>query len=239
MTSPEGDASRQLDLMVAHIEALFSHDRENRLVAVNDAGHDAAPRCFVGRTESSVVCRTRFDVGDDDRDALTAAARAVVVGQSAWADPIDDASFRTILERKAHVGRVWSGPGFGFPPTLPTGADALRVLPDDVDVLRPHFEGWISDVLSGEVVVARLLDGHAVAVCATVRRTNAAGEAGVETAPTFRGRGYAAPCVCEWARVVGAEGRIPLYSTSWTNVASRALARKLGLVQFGSDLHLT
>jgi hypothetical protein len=32
---------------------------------------------------------------------------------------------------------------------------------------------------------------------------------------------------------------IPLYSTSWQNQASLALARKLGLIQYGADLHIT
>jgi hypothetical protein len=34
-------------------------------------------------------------------------------------------------------------------------------------------------------------------------------------------------------------GRMPLYSTSWDNTASRALARSLGLVQYGATLQLT
>jgi len=72
-----------------------------------------------------------------------------------------------------------------------------------------------------------------------VRVTPVAYEVGVETAPEFRGRGYAAPVVAAWARVVREAGRIPLYSTSWENTASQAVARKLGLVQYGSDLHLT
>jgi predicted GNAT family acetyltransferase len=86
---------------------------------------------------------------------------------------------------------------------------------------------------------ALVVDGHAVAVCASVRHTSVADEAGVDTAASFRGRGFAGQVAAAWAQAVRAESRIPLYSTSWQNDASRAVARKLGLAQFGSDLHLT
>ena len=45
--------------------------------------------------------------------------------------------------------------------------------------------------------------------------------------------------VAGWARAVREAGVEPLYSTSWQNAASRAVARKLALVPFGSDVHIT
>jgi hypothetical protein len=34
-------------------------------------------------------------------------------------------------------------------------------------------------------------------------------------------------------------GSLPLYSASWTNRASISVARKLGLVLYGEDVHWT
>jgi hypothetical protein len=43
--------------------------------------------------------------------------------------------------------------------------------------------------------------------------------------------------VAGWAAAVRAEGRLPLYGTSWANRASRGIARNLGLVLYGEDCH--
>ena len=77
--------------------------------------------------------------------------------------------------------------------------------------------------------------GHPVSVCFCARRTAAAAEAGVETAAAFRGRGYGPRVVTAWAAAVRSQGLVPIYSTGWENNASRAVARKLGLVPFATD----
>ena len=78
-----------------------------------------------------------------------------------------------------------------------------------------------------------------MSVCRSVRITPAAHEAGVETLPAFRGRGYAPDVVAGWARVVQSLGAMPFYSTSWENTASQAVAKKRHLVPYGTDLHVT
>ena len=81
--------------------------------------------------------------------------------------------------------------------------------------------------------------GTPVSACFSSRTSAGASEAGVETLPEFRRRGYASAVTAAWARHVRAAGRVPLYSTSWDNLASQHVARRLGLLLYGADLHIT
>ena len=84
-----------------------------------------------------------------------------------------------------------------------------------------------------------MVDGQAAAVCASVRMSSAAHEAGVETSPAFRKRGLAIAVVAAWAERVRLAGAIPIYSTSWDNVASQAVAARLGAELIGTDFHIS
>ncbi len=87
--------------------------------------------------------------------------------------------------------------------------------------------------------LALVEENRAVSVCRSVRITPDAHEAGVETLPEFRGRGYAKDMVAGWARAVQSLGALPLYSTSWDNTASQAIAKKLHMKLYGADFHVT
>lgn len=233
--SPASDRT----LMRLHIEALFTHDAEGNLDRVNDPSGTPAPRLFVGRTVEGVVRRFRHDVDRETRRALDTALHDGHLEQHTLDSRIDPSPYQAILGRVAPVQRTWEGPAFVFPDEIPTSRDAVRLTHENAQLLRPYLEPWLPDVDLGLPMFALVVDGHAVAVCASVRHTSVADEAGVDTAASFRGRGFAGQVAAAWAQAVRAESRIPLYSTSWQNDASRAVARKLGLAQFGSDLHLT
>ncbi|MDQ5850932.1 MAG: hypothetical protein M3380_02455 [Chloroflexota bacterium] len=84
-----------------------------------------------------------------------------------------------------------------------------------------------------------LEDGGAVAFCFSSRLTARAASAGLETLEAYRRRGHGTAVVAGWAAAVQRLGRVPLYGTSWDNVASQGVARKLGLVCFGAGFSIT
>jgi len=227
------------ELMRAHIDALFTCDDGGDLVRVNEPNGAPAPRFFLGMTAAGVVWRFRHDV-----DAVLRRELKAVVDEDVRPGPptnaLSSSRFESILAMAEPVRHTETGPAFSFPPSLPTSvAGTVRITEANADLLTPFLEPWLPDVQASQPLMAFVSDGHAVAVCGSVRQTPVAYEAGVETHPSYRRRGYAAAVAAGWAQAVREIGRIPLYSTSWQNAASRAVAHKLGLICFGSDLHIT
>ena len=134
-------------------------------------------------------------------------------------------------------GRVIWGLAFSFPAHLPTSADESVTPIADEAQLAPHFSGWhAGEIAAGRSPVMAISDnGHPVSICFCARRSPVAAEAGVETAAPFRGRGYAPRATAAWANAIQQIGLTPLYSTSWDNTSSLAVARKLKLIAFATD----
>lgn len=227
------------ELMRIHIDALYRHDARGRMVRVNEPMGKAAPRFFLGRTTQGNERRFRHDLEPDLARELEALCGDEAYGDELLRPPYGATNYARVLARAAPVERVWAGPAYRFPADVPVASGTVPITGENLGLVRPLFPDWLDDVAACQPFVALVVDGRAVSVCCSVRTTPVAHEAGVETHPELRGRGYAALVVSAWARAVQDLGRIPLYSTSWQNTASQAVAGKLGLVRYGTDLHIT
>lgn len=236
------DADRHL--LDLQIETLFRLDGTGRLLATNDAARGPAPRFFLGRTRAGNVARYRDDLPDEVVAALgRLVAAEPVTGELTGEPPIGAAAMRAALGRHAPIGVEWRGPAYRFPevPVPNAAATAIPVVAiaaDNADLLAGAFAPWRPTLPAIRPCVAAVVRGEVVAVCHAARRSAAAAEAGVETLPAFRGRGYGAATVAAWAIAVRRAGLTPLYSTAWQNTASRRLAARLGLVLYAEDFHL-
>ena len=230
-------ASDWLDL---HLRALFVHDGRGRILARNALDGGRAPRFFLGRTPHG----NRWRFRDDLPDALVVRLEALCADEPVAADlqdpPRHDARYRAILAGHAPLEETFAGPAYRFPPGLPpTTGDLVPLTAENAGLLRGgDLEPWLEDIGQSEPLVALVHEGRAASVCGSVRITPEVHEAGVETSVSARGRGFAPAVVAAWARAVRELGAEPLYSTSWENTASQAVARKLRLIPYAADYWL-
>jgi hypothetical protein len=130
-------------------------------------------------------------------------------------------------------GEFESGPAFEFPQRIPLFGEAVLI--HHVEQLQGSFRGWTAAELPGRSPIMAICEkGVPVSICFNARASELVAEAGVETAPEFRGRGLAGLATAAWAAAIRASGRTPIYSTSWSNGPSLAVAGKLGLIACAS-----
>jgi len=235
-----GDAAAQGDLALLdrQITTLFRLDAAGDLLAINEPDGRTTPRLFLGRT----LMRNRWHLRHDLPAALRAELARILAAEPIATDlatsPVTAAALRAALAAHAPLVNEWSGPAWHFLEVLPQ-QEAAAMLLTDATPLRHTFPGWARDFATSQPGAAILQGGEAVAVCFSSRTSAGAAEAGANTLPAWRGRGYARATVVTWAGAVRAAGRTPLYSTSWDNAASRGVARSLGLRLYAADFHLT
>jgi RimJ/RimL family protein N-acetyltransferase len=227
-----------LDLMTLHIRALFLTDDQDRLLSTNEPDPPSPPpRLYLGRTTAGNAWRFPHDLPHDIARDLASLLRAEPTATDLTQPPRCLEAMRTLLTRHAPITEVSMGPAWHFPEHIPPPRhDIIHITPENDTVVRDIFPTLANDLPDCQPCLAILHEDRLASICFSARNTPEAAEAGLETLEPFRGRGFATAVVAAWARAVRQDGRIPLYSTSWDNLASRAVARKLGLVLYGTDL---
>lgn len=224
--------------MQLHVETLFTRDAHGDLLRVNEEGGKAAPRFLLGHTRDGNACWFGPDLDDELRYRLTNHPAVLAPVSNEGPNPRQDELVELLAEYDA-VERCWSGPTYRFPDSMPSPSGCVLVTVDNASVLAPRFHEWLGDVGECEPFAVALYGDSAASICVSVRISDRAHEAGVETHPDYRGLGLASRAAAFWAAAVRAGGSEPLYSTSWSNQASQGVARSLGLIRFGHTFHVT
>jgi hypothetical protein len=235
-------------LMDIHTRLLFTHDEDGHLLNINEPdGGGPAARLFLGRTQHGHVWRFHAGLPDTKRTELTALCADEPVSAEITQHPFHAEAYMRLLDAPITAGPAYWLPDAekaALPDASTANIDVLTIDDTHVDtsalarVFDRHFGWLLRELPTWQPCASVLLDGHAVSICRSVRMTAEAHEGGVETAPEWRGCGFAKLAVAHWARAVAARSRAPFYSTSWGNSASQALARSLGFVQFGVDFEI-
>ena len=227
--------------MKIQVEALFTTDGNGRLRGINEPDGEIgpAPRFFFGRTREGSICRYRDDLPENVVTSLKEVAAAEPMLSDSRKFPRGHSQFKDILQGHAPIERMWVGPAYRFPDRIDPPANVVRLSCENAGLLKGDFAKMVPELDRGRLCLAAIEDFQAVSICQSVRLSRRAHEAGVDTLEAYRRRGYAASAVASWALAVRALDLVPLYSTSWENVASQGVARRLGLVQYGVDYHVT
>ena len=224
-----------------HLKTLFVLDGDGRITSTREPGATRGPLFSLVRSETDCVWAVRADVPNDLADELDALARQETPAVDFRNAPAYADRYVSILQNRIWSGRQSTatirrsgGPAFAFPDSVAQPDDVVIV--EDERLLDHNFQGWVAgEIAAGRGPVMGIVkDGYPVSICFCARSSGVAAEAGLETAEAFRGRGFGPRVTAAWALAIRASGRIPLYSTSWTNEPSLKVACKLGLKAYAS-----
>ncbi len=214
---------------------LYVCDRSGRLVAINEpwGAKCAAPWAYLCHGQGVLVFAVRHDVPDEAARRVSSVLAGLRSVEESRLDAVLCDALRALSPQKRIVHH---GPVYRFPADLPAASGVTVVDRRNAHVLHGGFDDDVEQLEVVQPCVAVVESGRAVSVCRVVRRSFHDLEAGVETLPSGRRRGYGAEVVAAWAALVRRQAMNPLYSTSWDNVASIGLAARLGLMRIGVDL---
>lgn len=233
--------SGELALLGLHRQTAFIFDGRGRVA------HESAPDRSRGKRFSFAGC-SEGNVGvvrDDVPDAVADELERLLAGEPPLsapdAVPRHGQRYVDLLGGSARLGLLWVFPG---PLDFGEGAHLVWSGTDEGEELVGHFgqvvpEGLAKTGFHRPVDLwapwcVALVDGMVASVAETVRSGEGGAEVGVDTDPSFRGRGLAAAATAGWSRHQQLAGRVLFYSTNRENTSSRRVTERLGLRFLGS-----
>jgi hypothetical protein len=240
-------------LLAVHAESAFVFTEAGRIARNADPDRGPGPRFCMWGSANTNVAFVRHDVGETTaRMLLDLAARETPLAL-AGSTPVHAGRYVQLLEAEAPVVDRGAGLCYWFPYDLAyehglvlatsdmprAERDRLRVRPDIV-LPEPFVELGFSTIGKlWEPWCIALHDGEVASIVETVRLARRGAEAGVNTVPTLRGRGFAAAATAGWATLPSLRSRALFYSTAMTNRSSQRVTERLGLRFLGASFSVT
>lgn len=221
-------------LVQLHLEALYRYDADGLMLCDNEPDGADAPRFYMLRTLEGSAWRFGHTLPAPLRQQIAALCAAEPPATDLRKPATQADAIRALLGEHAPIASEYRGPAYVFAQAPQPSARAVLVKPSNHDLLQRHFPYNSYPPEAGPTAIA-VADGAAVSCCFCSRLTPRAAHAGLETAEGYRRRGYAVDATATWAAAVFASGRQPLYGTTWDNLASQGVARRLGLQLYGED----
>src|SRR5262245_8060922 len=131
--------------MAIHVQALFIHDADSRLLFVNEPGGGGpAPRLFLGRTRTGNLWRFRADLPANLIEELEALCVDEPAGAEISAAPRHIEEYMRLLEAHASARKLYVGPAYHFT-EFPEPSGSLKVITEmNAEMLRGGFEELIA-----------------------------------------------------------------------------------------------
>ena len=232
-----------IELLGIEIKTLWTTDDRGRLLRPAEVNGSPAPYLVIAGARGELIAA----IGSDVPDALAGELVSVVARSPASLDarspPAALARCQELIEGSLAPTEVTSGPSYLVPSRIVYTSSA-KVHRSDGNAAalaerNPELAGWSGDewrqLLLGDLGpwAMAMIAGEVVSICHTSRLGEQGAEAGVWTAPGFRGQGHATAVTAAWASLFEAGSRVLFYSTSAENLSSQRVAARLNLREVG------
>ena len=214
--------------VLALVETMFEADERGRLLG-------SAPLFYLLRTPQATISRFHTSLGDELVFRLKELSARKRGRPAQWQNEYGD-YLSAIAGSNLQISAMRAGPLYTVPNDIPSNGGACTAITEsNAHLLRDGLEEWLPDISNGLPMYATVVDDRAVAICATVGASKTAHCAGVETVVAHRGKGFAASAVAGWSSAVRALDAIPFYGTTFDNISSQLVARRLNMSLVGSE----
>jgi hypothetical protein len=228
----------QKKLLEMHIEALFTLDGQSKLVSINEPWDKTkpAPRLYLGKTfDGSIIYKYGYNISFEIIKKLEYYLEKESILEKNYEIKYLD-EYINILGSKDYSQEIC----FYYNDEINESLDHYKKInSENINKINLKYFEWLKEEIKYcQPCCAIIEKNQIVSICRSVRITENAHEAGIETINEYKGKGLAVKILREWANEVQKIGCIALYSTNKENKSSQKVAEKALLNNFGIGISI-